>query len=94
MNVAGGPSAAEAWGEHVRSLRERQGWTVAYVASETGVSAGTISKIENGRGTNTQLSKLLALQELFQLDSLEALFGQPVSASLAGVDVVRRRGGH
>ncbi|MEA2493654.1 MAG: Helix-turn-helix domain [Thermoleophilaceae bacterium] len=90
MNVA----AARAWGQHVRSLRERQGWNVRYVAQQTGVSVGTISNIENGKGTNAKLGNLLALQELFELDSLEALFGEPVSAVLAGVQVVRRRGGH
>ncbi len=36
-------------GERLREIRNRNGWTLAGVSKKTGISTGTLSKLENGR---------------------------------------------
>ena len=42
-------SRKNAIGERLREIRTRNGWTLASVSKKTGISVGTLSKLENGR---------------------------------------------
>ncbi|WP_340107109.1 helix-turn-helix domain-containing protein, partial [Rhodohalobacter sp. 8-1] len=46
--TAEGQSIEEALGAQVRALRKRQDMTVAELAGQAGLSAGMLSKVENG----------------------------------------------
>ena len=41
--------AVDTIGERLKALRKREGWTLMEVAARTGISQGTLSKLENGR---------------------------------------------
>lgn len=53
-------------GERLRSLRQENGWTLAFVAEETGISKATLSKLENGK-TNLSFTSVTKLAEGLQL---------------------------
>ncbi|HSG62283.1 MAG TPA: XRE family transcriptional regulator [Pseudomonadales bacterium] len=42
-------SHANLIGQRLRELRKDNGWTLAHVASKTGISVGTLSKLEHGK---------------------------------------------
>ncbi|QNA86320.1 helix-turn-helix domain-containing protein [Sphingomonas sp. So64.6b] len=52
--------AADTIGDRLRALRKREGWTLTEVASRTGISQGTLSKLENGR-TKLNFSSVVKL---------------------------------
>jgi transcriptional regulator with XRE-family HTH domain len=62
-------------GSRLRGLREAQGWRLADVAMEAGLSKGQMSELETGKVTNPGLAILLGLQRLYGLASIEELFG-------------------
>lgn len=80
------------WGQHLKQLRGRRGWTQRDLEARSGVSRSRISQIERGIGSSPGLDILLGLQRAFRLDSLEALLGIPPSAGLSRVDVGEPRG--
>ncbi|MGD9021291.1 MAG: XRE family transcriptional regulator [Lysobacterales bacterium] len=49
-------------GQRLKSLRNEQGWTLAEVARRTGISVGTLSKLENGK-TELNFSSVNKLAE-------------------------------
>lgn len=75
------------WGQRVRELREREGWTVRELAGRTGVSRTTISAIETGKHPNPGLDVLVRLQYGLGLDSIESLLGELPSRRLVVRDV-------
>ena len=59
MSKALNPGAV---GQRLRSLREENRWTLAYVAEQTGISKGTLSKLENGK-TNLSFTSVTKLAQ-------------------------------
>ena len=59
LQSGGGASAI---GERLRDLRREHGWTLVSVAERTGISVGTLSKLENGKTelNFTSVNKLAA----------------------------------
>src|SRR5512138_208150 len=89
-------SVEEAIGAEVRALRKRQDMTVAELASQAGLSAGMLSKVENG-AISPSLTTLQSLAAALNvpMTSFLADFEQQQDATLvkagAGV-VIERRG--
>lgn len=48
-NANNDPATASAIGRRLRELRHENGWTLTTVANLTGISVGTLSKLENGK---------------------------------------------
>lgn len=71
--AADGPTLESAIGAQVRALRKRQDMTVAELASQAGLSAGMLSKVENGA-----ISPSLAT-----LQSLAGALNVPMTSLLA-----------
>lgn len=71
--AADGQSVEEAIGAEVRALRKRQDMTVAELASQAGLSAGMLSKVENGAISPS----------LSTLQSLAAALNVPMTSFLA-----------
>ncbi|MGY8995984.1 MAG: helix-turn-helix domain-containing protein [Alphaproteobacteria bacterium] len=70
--MARGRISTSLLGDRVRSLRRERGMTLAVLAKESGISAATLSKLENGL-TGLNLDNAIALS---------AAFHMPVSALL------------
>lgn len=68
-------------GERIRALRERRGLTLRDLESLSGVGRSRLSQIESAAAPNPSLSTLLALQDAFQLDTIESLLGDLPSGS-------------
>jgi len=49
-------------GQRLKALRQENGWTLAYVSEKTGISQGTLSKLERGR-TNLNFTSVNKLAE-------------------------------
>jgi transcriptional regulator with XRE-family HTH domain len=76
----------DALSSQVTRLRKAQGWSVDELATRTGISKALLYRIENGKHSNPTLERLLRLQWVFDLDTLETLLGEIPSANAAGVD--------
>lgn len=74
------------WGQRVRVLRKRKGWTVRQLSDRSGVGRTTISNIETGQHPNPGLDVLVRLQHALGLDSIEALLGDLPSVQLVVSD--------
>lgn len=59
--------------EILRTARAESGLHVRQVATETGVSTGSISQIEQGKSQKPTLDTLLALSEVYGLDPMELI---------------------
>jgi transcriptional regulator with XRE-family HTH domain len=66
--------ARQAAGRALRAHREKRGLSQAAVSSYAGVHQSEWSRIETGE-VDPRLSWLLRAQHLFELESLESLFG-------------------
>lgn len=67
---------AEAFGDRVRRLREEQGFSVAALALEVGVSEGTIRQIETGSIKSPSLTVGLRLAHRLGVDVWYLAFGE------------------
>ena len=65
IGTAGGRLLEQSIGREVRAFREKLGLTIAELAKGTGISAGMLSKIENG-ATSPSLGSLQALGKALQ----------------------------
>jgi transcriptional regulator with XRE-family HTH domain len=80
-------------GENLKSLRQRQGWTLQEVSRQTGVAVSTLSKVENDQMSLTY-DKLLQISEGLGLSLAEFLAAdEPEVASLARRSVNRKEEG-
>jgi transcriptional regulator with XRE-family HTH domain len=61
----------ESWGELVRGMRDKRGWTQERLAEKAGLSARAISEIETGRSTRPRASTLRLLRKAFDLSPEE-----------------------
>jgi transcriptional regulator with XRE-family HTH domain len=61
-------------GERLRQLRKRRGWSQDFAASYAGTNQAQWSRVETG-DLDARLTWLLRAQELFEVESLESLFG-------------------
>jgi transcriptional regulator with XRE-family HTH domain len=77
-------------GRRLRDLRKENGWTLAEVASRTGLAISTISKVERGQMSLTY-DRFMQLAERLELD-VGALFSREKRDLGAGEPVVTRRG--
>jgi transcriptional regulator with XRE-family HTH domain len=59
-------------GKNIRSLRHKQGWSQAEVASRLGISIPAFSKIETGI-TDINISRLCEIATLFNVHALDIL---------------------
>jgi transcriptional regulator with XRE-family HTH domain len=88
-------SSALSWrkdlGNRLAELRRERRWSLEKLAAESGVSAGTISKLENGRVGNPGLEVVLLLQKALKVGSLDSLLGVTPSDALA-INIRRERG--
>ncbi|GAB4365822.1 MAG: hypothetical protein Kow00114_23290 [Kiloniellaceae bacterium] len=99
--TAEGQSIEDAIGAQVRALRKRQDMTVAELASQAGLSAGMLSKVENG-AISPSLSSLQSLAHALNvpMTSLFADFEQRQDVTYVkageGLTIERRgtRSGH
>lgn len=59
-------TVAQSFGQDIRTWRERRGLTLPELAAKAGVSKGTLSKIENGKGDAclTTIDKLVRALEI------------------------------
>ena len=100
-DTAEGQSIEDAIGAQVRALRKRQDMTVAELASQAGLSAGMLSKVENG-AISPSLSSLQSLAHALNvpMTSLFADFEQRQDVTYVkageGLTIERRgtRSGH
>lgn len=76
--------ALERFGSALRRHREAAGMTQARAASAVGSTQGYWSRLERAEG-DPNLGLVLRIVALFQLDSIEALFGPSASGVLMGV---------
>jgi transcriptional regulator with XRE-family HTH domain len=61
---------------NLKRLRESRNWTQNYLAEQLFVQTNTVSRWENGKGEHHRLPDLvflMALMEIFDLDSLDPL---------------------
>jgi transcriptional regulator with XRE-family HTH domain len=61
---------------NLKALRELKGWTQGELAEQLFVQVNTVSRWENGKGEHRRLPDLVflvALMEIFELDSLDPL---------------------
>jgi transcriptional regulator with XRE-family HTH domain len=65
-------------GDRLRTLRNREGATLAALAERTGISVSTLSRLESG-GRRPTLELLLPLARAYQI-SLDDLVGAPATA--------------
>jgi transcriptional regulator with XRE-family HTH domain len=65
-------------GERLRTLRTREGVTLAALGARTGISVSTLSRLESG-GRRPTLELLLPLAQAYQV-SLDDLVGAPATA--------------
>jgi transcriptional regulator with XRE-family HTH domain len=72
IGTAGGRLLEQSIGREVRAFREKLGLTIAELAKGTGISAGMLSKIENGT-TSPSLASLQALSRVLHVP-VTALF--------------------
>jgi transcriptional regulator with XRE-family HTH domain len=72
IGTAGGRLLEQSIGREVRGFREKLGLTIAELAKGTGISAGMLSKIENGT-TSPSLASLQALSRVLHVP-VTALF--------------------
>jgi len=80
-------------GENLKSLRQRQGWTLQEVSRQTGVAVSTLSKVENDQMSLTY-DKLLQISEGLGLSLAELLAAdEPEVAGLARRSVNRKEEG-
>ena len=80
-------------GENLKSLRQRQGWTLQEVSRQTGVAVSTLSKVENDQMSLTY-DKLLQISEGLGLSLAEFLAAdKPEIAGLARRSVNRKEDG-
>lgn len=68
-------------GGQVARLRKSKGIAALAFANETGMSRGTVYKLESGGIENPSLGTLLSIQSALGLASLEELFGALPSRS-------------
>jgi transcriptional regulator with XRE-family HTH domain len=66
-------------GVRVRELRRRRGWSIEEAAGRAGLSRNTLGNLETAVLPNPNLSTLLALMEVYELRSIEELFGSMAS---------------
>ena len=76
--------ALSRFGSALRRARLAAGMTQHQAALATGTTQGHWSKIENARGDPT-LALALRMVQVFNLDSIESLFGPGASGTLMGV---------
>lgn len=69
-------------GAHLRRLRAARGWSIEDAAVRAGLSRNTLSKLEGMALPNPRLATLLALMELYDLQSIEELLGLLPSRAL------------
>jgi transcriptional regulator with XRE-family HTH domain len=65
----------KALGPRLRSLRESAGLTQQQVQEATGISDTEVSFLERGLAANPPFAYLLALRDLYEVATLEQLFG-------------------
>lgn len=70
-------------GDRLRALREQKGLSLRELASRTSLSASRLQQLERDPAANPSLRTLLALQNAYGLDSIEALLGPLPSSVLA-----------
>lgn len=80
-------------GARLRDLRLGRGWSIEQAAARAGLSRNTLGGLETNPLPNPNLSTLLALMELYQLRSIEELFGSVPSRSLLEAWVANGRPG-
>lgn len=83
--AAVGPLAAHQsvhLGERIREHRTHRQWSIGTAAAMAGLSANTLANLERSEMPNPTLSTLLALMELYELDSIEQLLGAAPSRLL------------
>jgi transcriptional regulator with XRE-family HTH domain len=69
-------------GAQIRQLRKARGLTIDEAAKRAGLSRNTLSNVERSALPNPTLGTMLALMELFDLETIEGLIGPTPSASL------------
>ena len=79
-----------ALGVRLRRLRKQKGWTLAQVASNSGLAISTLSKVENGQISLTY-DNLLKLAEGLGVNISE-LFASKDSTSISGRRTITRKG--
>jgi transcriptional regulator with XRE-family HTH domain len=69
-------------GERLRALRASREWSIEAAAAKAGLSGNTLSNLERTALPNPTLSTLLALMEIYDLGSIDDLFGPAPSRLL------------
>ena len=82
-------TAVSGFGSNLKALRKRQGWTLADVAKKTGISTGTLSKLENGL-IQIRFETLMRLCDALDL-SLDHLTNLPTQSSGQGIRAITRK---
>jgi len=77
-------AALTQFGVAIRALRRRHEWTQARAATAVGISQAQWCKIERGQA-DPGLAVALEVVRVFELDSLDSLFGPGAVATLLGV---------
>lgn len=77
-------------GARIKSLRLERGLSLAQLATQTPLSEGTLSRIENGR-SDVSAQNLYPLAQAFNVD-ISAFFETPTQTLKAGVRSVTRSG--
>ena len=80
-------------GNRLRSLRTARKWSIEVAAAKAGLSGNTLANLEHTALPNPTLSTLLALMEVYQLNSIEDLFGAARSRLLLAEWVANGRPG-
>jgi transcriptional regulator with XRE-family HTH domain len=63
--------------ERVVRLRKERDWSQRRLAREVGVSADTISRVENGQALGVSFATMLLIQAVLGLPSIELLVDDP-----------------
>jgi transcriptional regulator with XRE-family HTH domain len=66
----------------LRRLRHGRGWSIGQAASMAGISPNTLSNVERSAMPNPTLSTLLALMDIYKVDTIEGLLGPTPSQEL------------
>jgi len=80
-------------GGAIRRIRKSQGLSIDAAAAKAGLSRNTLSNIERDPLPNPTLSTLLALMDVFGLQSIETLFDRTPSQDLLQEWIARGRPG-
>lgn len=75
---------------HLRTLRQRRGWTQAQLATKSGIAQNTISRLEHNPLASPSRATVVALGRALSADPLQIRFGPDPRQKRTPVDGRRR----